>query len=92
MKQAILYFTGRATDILTTWLGVKTWGYQVEASPVGRWSMETWGFGGYIILNLLISLLVFLLFRKLKRPWLITMAIVMFFGVSIWNLAIYLLI
>jgi hypothetical protein len=92
MKHAILYFTGRATDIFTTWLNVRLGGHSVEASPVGRWSMEAFGFTGYIIMNLAISSLAFLMIKYLKRPWLMTASLVAFYGISVWNLAIYMFI
>ena len=92
MKYTILYFTGRAADIFTTWLNVRFGGYSVEASPVGRWSMEAFGFTGYIIMNLAISTLAFLMIKYLKRPWLMTGAVVAFYGISAWNLAVYLLV
>jgi hypothetical protein len=91
MQQAILYFLGRFADILSTWLNVRLGGYEVEASPVGRWSMERFGFGGYIVINLLISTLIFLMIRYLKRPWLMTGSTVVFWGFAIWNTVIYLL-
>lgn len=92
MKQATLYFAGRAVDIFTTWLNVRASGYEVEASPVGRFSMETFGFMGFIITNLLISTLVFLAIKRFGRPWLMTVAVVSFYVVAVWNLVIYALI
>jgi len=92
MKYTILYFTGRAADILSTWLNVRLGGYEVEASPVGRWSMQTFGFTGYIIMNLAISTFAFLMIKYLKRPWLMTMALVAFYGIAIWNTVVYLLV
>jgi hypothetical protein len=89
MKYTILYFTGRAADILSTWLNVRLGGYEVEASPVGRWSMNAYGFTGYIIMNLAISTVAFLMIKYLKRPWLMTASIIAFYGISVWNLTIY---
>lgn len=92
MKQAILYFASRAADIFSTWLNVRLGGYGVEASPVGRWSMERFGFTGYVLANLAISTLAFLMIKYLKRPWLMTGAVVAFCGAAVWNTVIYLLI
>jgi len=92
MKHTILYFTGRAADILSTWLNVRKGGYEVEASPVGRWSMNAYGFTGYIIMNLAISTFAFLMIKYLKRPWLMTGAVVAFYGIAIWNTVVYLLV
>ncbi|MBC7236233.1 MAG: hypothetical protein H5T69_10340 [Chloroflexi bacterium] len=88
-KTALHYFAGRAADILSTWLNVRVGGYRVEASPVGRWSMETWGFGGYVALNLLVSFLVYLGLKRLGRPWLMTLASASFYGISLFNVVAY---
>ena len=91
MKDAIIYFTGRGADITTTWLNVKLFGYSVEASPLWRKAMEAHGFGGFIVINLLISTLLFLAIKYTKKRWLMNLAITLFYGVSLWNFAIYLL-
>ena len=91
MKDAIIYFTGRAADIFTTWLNVSRFGYGVEASPVGRQAMDNYGFGGFVAINLLISALLFLAIKYTKKRWLMNLAITLFYGVSLWNLFIYIL-
>jgi len=88
-KTSLHYFIGRAADILSTWLNVQVGGYGVEASPVGRWSMETLGFGGYVALNLLASFLVYLGLKRLARPWLMTLVIAAFYGISLFNVVVY---
>jgi len=91
MKDTILFFTGRGADIFTTWLNVSRFGYGVELSPVGYRAMEDLGFGGFILTNLFISTLIFLAIRYTKKRWLMNLAITLFYGVSLWNFAIYLL-
>ena len=91
MKDAILFFTGRGADIFTTWLNVSRFGYGVELSPIGRPAMENYGFGGFVATNLLISTLIFLAIKYTKKRWLMNLAITLFYGVSLWNLFIYIL-
>ncbi len=91
MKDAIFYFTGRGAGITTTWLNVNRFGYGVEASPVGRQAMDNYGFGGFVVTNLLISTLIFLAIKYTKKRWLMNLAITLFYSVSLWNLAIYIL-
>jgi len=91
MKDAISYFTGRGADITTTWLNVSRFGYGVELSPIGRSAMENYGFVGFVATNLLISTLIFLAIKYTKKRWLMNLAITLFYGVSLWNFAIYLL-
>jgi len=91
MKDAIFFFTGRGADIFTTWLNVSRFGYGVELSPVGYRAMEDLGFLGFILTNLLISAFLFLAIRYTKKRWLMNLAITLFYGVSLWNFAIYLL-
>ncbi|MBC7078222.1 MAG: hypothetical protein H5T71_00810 [Chloroflexi bacterium] len=88
-KDATYYFGGRATDILSTWLNVRWGGYRAEASPVGRWSMEALGFGGYVLLNLALSLLLYLALRRLQRPWLTRIVVASFYGISLLNVLTY---
>jgi len=92
LRETILFFAGRGADILTTWLNVHRWGYGVEASPFGRGSMERYGFAGYLLLNLAVSTMIFLAIKYLKRRWLMRVALASFYGVAVWNLAVYLLI
>jgi len=89
MKDAILFFTGRGADIFTTWLNVKLFGYSVEASPLWRKAMEAHGFGGFIVINLLISTLLFLAIRYTKKRWLMNLAFGLVWTVSFLNLGAY---
>ena len=91
MKDAIFYFSGRGADIFTTWLNVSRFGHSIELSPVGYWTMENLGFLGFILTNLFISTLIFLAIKYTKKRWLMNLAITLFYGVSLWNFAIYLL-
>jgi hypothetical protein len=91
MKDAIFFFTGRGVDIFTTWLNVSRFGYGIELSPVGYWAMKNHGFEGFVVINLLISTLIFLAIRYTKKRWLMNLACTLFYSVSLWNFAIYLL-
>ena len=91
MKDAIFYFTGRGADIFTTWLNFRLFGYGVELSPVWYRAMEDLGFGGFVVINLFISTLIFFAIRYTKKRWLMNLAITLFYGVSLWNLFIYIL-
>ena len=91
MKDAIFYFSGRGADIFTTWLNVSRFGHSIELSPVGYWTMENLGFLGFILTNLFISTLIFLAIKYTKKRWLMNLAITLFYGVSLWNLFIYIL-
>lgn len=90
-KEATYYFGGRATDILSTYLNVRLGGYRSEASPVGRWSMEALGFGGYVLLNLALSFLLYLALRRLRQPWLTRAVIASFYGISLLSVITYVL-
>jgi len=91
MKDAIVYFTGRGADITTTWLNVELFGYGVEASPLWRQAMEKYGFWGFVVINLLISALLFLAIKYTKKRWLMRLAFGLIYGVSFLNLGAYLL-
>ena len=53
--------------------------------------MENLGFLGFILTNLFISTLIFLAIKYTKKRWLMNLAITLFYGVSLWNLFIYIL-
>ena len=89
MKDAIIYFTGRGADITTTWLNVELFGYGVEASPLWRQAMEKYGFGGFVVINLLISALLFLAIKYTKKRWLMNFAFGLVWTVSFLNLGAY---
>jgi len=91
MKGAIVYFTGRGADIFTTWLNFKRSGYGMELSPVWYWAMKNHGFEGFVVINLFISTLIFLAIKYTRKRWLMNLAITLFYGVSLWNLFIYIL-
>jgi hypothetical protein len=56
----------------------------------GRGSMDRYGFAGYLLSNLAVSTMTFLAIKYLKRRWLMRVALASFYGVAVWNLAVYL--
>lgn len=83
-----MYWLARLTDIFTTWLNYDS--PRDELNPVMGWSMTRFGFGGYILVNLLISGVFYLFLLALKRPYLVRISVFLSFLVTFFNLGIYL--
>lgn len=86
------YFLGRGLDLFTTYLNYLEGGTSVELSPVGQPVMETYGFFGFVLFNLLVSLGLFLALLYFGRRWLMWLAIGSFYLISLWNMVIYLVV
>jgi len=90
-----LYTLSRIADLTTTYLVIgKYGGNQVEGNPITRYLLNTIGFSGLTILNLLSVFLIMFFVRRYKKIDLITniisFVIGLFFLTSLFNLGVYL--
>lgn len=82
-----LLMIARGTDILSTWLS-----YNVprdELMPVARFLQTNFGFGGFAIINLLMSFGLGLLLIKIKKGSLINWVTVASLIATVFNMSVF---